>query len=96
MTSSFEATGKSVAEATRVAMRELGISRDEAEITVVEKGKRGFLGLFAGSPAKVRVAHRVSTRAKAEEIVSSMLRLMRFSSQLHITEEKSTIIIDSL
>lgn len=94
MASSFEATGKSVAEATRVAMRELGISRDEAEVTVVDKGKRGFLGLFAGSPARVRVAHRMSTRAKAEEIVSSMLKLMSFSSQLHIMEEKNTFIID--
>ncbi len=94
MTRSLEITGKSVAEATRNALRELGVSRDDAEITVITKGSRGFLGIFKGSPARVRATHRVSTRARAEEIVSSMLKLMRFSSQLHITEEKNTLIID--
>jgi spoIIIJ-associated protein len=94
MTRSCEATGKNIAEATRNALRELGIARDEADITVVARGRRGFLGLFQGAPAKVRVSHRVSVREDAERLVSDMLRLMRFSSQLHITEEKNTLVID--
>jgi len=94
MTRTCEATGKNIAEATRNALRELGVSRDAADITVIDKGRRGFLGIFKGAPARVRVFQRVSSRQRAEEIVSTTLRLMRFSSQLHITEEKNTLIID--
>jgi len=94
MTRSVEATGKDVAEATRKALRELGVSSEEAEIVVIERGSRGFLGLFSRTPARVRASYRISTRERAEEIVSHILRLMRVSSQLHVTEERHTLVID--
>lgn len=94
MTRSVEMKGKSVAEATAKAIRELGVSRDEAEVEIVKRGKRGFLGLFGTSPATVRVSHRLSTRDRAEEIVSSLLKHMGFSSQLHVTEEKNSLVFD--
>lgn len=94
MTQSVEMKGKSVAEATAKAIRELGVSRDEAEVEILQRGKRGFLGLFGSSPASVRVSHRLSTRDRAEDIVSTLLRLMSFSSQLHVSEEKNALVFD--
>jgi spoIIIJ-associated protein len=94
MTRSIEMTGASVAEATANALRKLGIPRDEAEVQVVNAGRRGFLGIVRGVPATVRVSHRLSTRDRAEEIVTSILRLMGFSSQLHVSEDKHHIVLD--
>ena len=89
-----EASGKNVAEATARALAKVGIASEQANIEVIERGRRGFLGLFGGAPARVAVSQRVSMRAEAEEIVAHMLRLMRLSCQLHVTEEKNTLIID--
>ena len=90
----IEAAGKDVAEATARALAKFGITRDEAEIEVITKGRKGFLGIFGGTSARVAVSQRVSARARAEELVADMLRLMRLSCQLHVTEEKNTLIID--
>lgn len=94
MTRTVEATGRDVTEATTRALAKLGIAKEEADIQVIEHGRKGFLGFLKGTPAKVAASRRVSARESAEEIVSDMLRLMRLSCQLHVTEEKNTLIID--
>ena len=81
-------------EATARALAKFGIASEQANIEVIERGRKSFLGLFGGAPARVAVSQRVSVRARAEEIVADLLRLMRLSSQLHVTEERNTLIID--
>jgi len=51
---SLEVSGKTVEEATKKALEQLGVSREEVEVTVVKEGKRGVLGLGA-EEAKVIV-----------------------------------------
>jgi len=94
MTRTVEATGRNVTEATNRALAKLGITDAEADVRVLNKGSKGFLGLFGSSPARVAVSRRVSSRERAEEIVGDILRLMKLSCQLHVTEEKSNLIID--
>ena len=91
MNRTVEATGRDVAEATRKALRKLGVGRKDADVQILEEGRKGFLGIFGGAPAKVRAACDESTRDRAETILSTVLRLMTFSSQLHINEEKNSI-----
>lgn len=93
MNRTAEATGRNVAEATRKALRQLGVARKDASITVLEEGKRGFLGLIGGSPARVRVSCSGPTKDRAEAVLGTILRLMTFSSQLHTTEEKNTLFV---
>ena len=53
----IEATAKSVEEATRSALAQLGCAPEEATVEVLERGKSGFLGIGA-VPAKVRKRSR--------------------------------------
>ena len=94
MVRTCETTGKTVADATRNGLLELGISKDEAEVTIINRGGRRLFGLLPGAPARVRVSQRLSTHQRAEEIVSTLLRLMRFSAQLDVTEDKHAVIIN--
>lgn len=94
MTKTHEATGRDVAEATRIVLTKLGVTEDHAEISIIDRGRRGFLGIVPARPARVRATTAISARHRAEEIVGTLLRLMRFSTQLHITEEKNKLIID--
>ncbi len=94
MTRAVETTGKSVAEATIAGLRELGIGRDDAHIEIVSKGSRGFLGIFGGSPARVRISAQAAAEDRVEELVKDIMSRMGFSTQLHITEEKNALIVD--
>jgi hypothetical protein len=94
MTRTVETTGKSVAEATANALKQLGVSSDQAEISVISRGRRGLFGIFPGTPARVRATHRLATRDRAEGIVQDLLKLMRISCQLDVVERRHDLHIN--
>ena len=53
-----EKTGKTVEDAVQAALAELGVSRDQVDVEVLESSKSSILGLFGGRDAKVRVTVR--------------------------------------
>ncbi len=88
MTRTLEATGKTVAEATANALRQLGVSSDQAEISVINRGRRGLFGIFPGTPARVRASQRLATRDRAETLLKDLLRHMHISCQLDVVERR--------
>jgi spoIIIJ-associated protein len=50
----LEISAKTVEEATRLALEQLGVTRDDVEITVLKKGKSGVLGVGA-EDARIKV-----------------------------------------
>lgn len=50
-----EASGRTVDEAVRDALRQLDAGRDDVEIEVVEEGSKGLFGLLGSRRARVRV-----------------------------------------
>ena len=61
----IERSGASVEEAIDNALRELGVSEQEARISIVQEPRSGFLGI-ATQPAVVRVAVQAPAAAAAE------------------------------
>lgn len=51
---SWEYTGRTVEEATQIALEELGLERDDINVEVLEESQKGFLGL-GGKGARIRV-----------------------------------------
>jgi spoIIIJ-associated protein len=51
---SWEYTGRTVEEATQIALEELGLERDDIFVEVLEESQKGFLGL-GGKGARIRV-----------------------------------------
>jgi spoIIIJ-associated protein len=62
----IEKTGKSVEEALDAALEEMGLTRDQVDVEILEEPKAGFLGI-AAHPAKVRVAHKGAT---SEQVIT--------------------------
>ena len=54
MKENMELSANSVEEATKQALDQLGVTRDEVKVTILSEGKRSILGL-GGEPARVRV-----------------------------------------
>jgi spoIIIJ-associated protein len=62
----LEVSGKTVDEATKVALEQLGVSEDEVEVTVLKKGRSGVLGMGA-EEARIKVRLLPVTGAKGEK-----------------------------
>ncbi len=68
-------TGRTVEEAIELALKELDVDRDEAEVEILSRGKAGVLGIGA-EPARVRVtkiSQGPSAAALAVETVGRIL-----------------------
>ena len=59
ITKFIDVTGKTEDEAVASALAQLGRDRDDVSVEILERAKKGFLGIGA-SPAKVRVTYEVA------------------------------------
>lgn len=50
-----EFSGKNVEEAIEKGLKELGLSRDDVEVKILDEGKAGLFGLMGASPAKIKL-----------------------------------------
>lgn len=64
----LEVSAKTVEEAIQKALEQLGVTREEVEVTVVKEGKHGILGLRA-EEAKVKVRPLATVPEKMDETV---------------------------
>lgn len=64
--------GKNLDDAINEGLAELGLSKDEAEIEIIDEGSKGFLGLGA-KEACVRIYGKISVENKAVKFLSSMV-----------------------
>jgi len=68
--------GKSVEDAIKKGLERLAITRDEADIEILEEGSRGVLNLIGGKNAKVVVRRKddsSAVSAKVKELLSNVL-----------------------
>ena len=72
----IQKTGKTVDEAVALALGELGITKDEAEIEVIEEGSRGFLGMFGVKDAVVKVKKKFDPERTAKNFLKEMFIAM--------------------
>lgn len=68
----IEKTAKSVDEAISAAIDELGLTRDEVDIEILEEPSKGFLGL-GSKDAKVRVTEKSTIEDKAVKFLDMMV-----------------------
>jgi spoIIIJ-associated protein len=88
MVESIEISAKTVDGATERALEQLGLTREQVEITVINKGRSGIWGLGA-EEARIRVMPLVDTGGEvasaAREVVEKLLTLIKVSAQVQPT-----------
>jgi len=91
----FEISARTVEEATMVALAQLGVTREEVDITVLKKGKSGLLGVGA-EDARIKVMllddederqpGAMSDAADtARQVLSDILHAMGISATVDVT-----------
>ena len=92
MLSSIEVTGKTEDEAIEAALVQLGLSRDDVSVEIVEQAKSGFLGL-KNTPAVVRVffEEKVDYVARIESFLEGLFERMGVESGIDVSEDEGLI-----
>jgi spoIIIJ-associated protein len=52
----IEVEGRTVQEAIKKGLKDLGLSQSDVKIKVLNEGKSGLFGLMGASPAKVKIS----------------------------------------
>ncbi|UCC90733.1 MAG: Jag N-terminal domain-containing protein, partial [Dehalococcoidia bacterium] len=71
----LEISAKSVEEAIHQALEQLGVSREEVNVTVLKEGKRGIFGRGAEEP-KIRVEPMAKKESDITEVAKSVLETL--------------------
>jgi spoIIIJ-associated protein len=86
---SIKVEAKNVEKAVEKALTELGITREEAEINIIDKGSKGLLGLIGTKNAVVEVKEIFDPVKKGKEFLETLLNKARINVGVEIMEEKS-------
>ncbi len=79
--------GKTVEDAIKNGLRELGVEAEQATYEVLENAKKGFLG-FGETPAKVKVVCEVGAENKAVDFVTTLVTNLGIDATVK-TEKKN-------
>lgn len=87
-------TGKTVEEAISAAIAELNTTREDVDITVVEEGSRGFLGVFGAKDAVVLVKKKFSPEKQAELFLREVFLAMGLIVKVETKLKEKQLLID--
>lgn len=88
-----EVSGKTIEEALRLALIQLGANEDQVTYKVLEEGSKGFLGIGA-KEYKILVEKVNHPSSVAEDFVKEVLENMGVKFTLDVTEVEDEIRID--
>ena len=78
--------GKNLDDAINEGLKELGLSRDEAEIEIIDEGSKGFLGI-GGKEACVRIYGKMTIENRAVKFLSSMVSRICDDVEYDVTKD---------
>ena len=84
-------TGKTVDAAIEEGLTVLGITREEAEIVVLEEAKKK---LFGATKAKVQIKKKVSDAKRAADFIDGLLEILKISAVSEVVTDGENIKID--
>ena len=97
MTKMIEVSGKTEEEAIAAGLEQLGKTRDEVSVEVVERSKKGVLGI-GRTDAVVRLSYEVADtqRDRVERYLRGLLDCMGIEADIEITERATGSIVANL
>ncbi|MGN0807816.1 MAG: RNA-binding cell elongation regulator Jag/EloR [Candidatus Coproplasma sp.] len=84
-------TGKTVEDAVNAALAELNITREQAEITVIEEGKKKLIGSIK---AQVKVVKKLSDGERALEFVEGLIEIIGANAVCELTSDSDKVQIN--
>ncbi|HHU63466.1 MAG TPA: protein jag [Clostridiales bacterium] len=90
----IEKYGKTEQEAIESALKELGATRDEVEIEILEESSRGLFGLIGGKQARVKVTKKYNYGEEAKNFITKIFDKMNVQVDIEVEEDDDNVRID--
>ena len=90
----IEVSAKTVEDALTDASVQLGITSDQLEYEIVEKGSNGFLGLIGSKNATIRVKVKSSVEDEVREFLISVFNAMNMQVEIEINKNEDERFLD--
>lgn len=90
----IEVSAKTVEDALTDASVQLGITSDQLEYEIVEKGSNGFLGLIGSKNATIRVKVKYSVEDEVKEFLTSVFNAMKMQVEIEINKNEDERFLD--
>ncbi|MCI6858120.1 MAG: protein jag [Eubacterium sp.] len=89
-----EYKAKTVEDAITAATLDLGMSSDQLDWDVIDEGSRGFLGIFNGKPAVIRVTLKKSLLERTQEFCEELFSAMKVETKVDIDFKEEDNVMD--
>lgn len=91
----IEVSAKTYDEAVTEALIQLGVTSDQVEIEVIDKGSSGFLGIGA-KPVKIQVKKKLTADGYLKKFLSDIFDAMKMNVEIviEVNEENHSIQVD--
>ena len=92
MIKSIEVSGRTEDEAIESALEQLGLTRDDVSVEIIERAKSGFLGL-KNTPAIIKVVYEAKEdrTERVENFLSGLIERMGVEADMQVSEGSGTI-----
>ncbi len=90
---SLEKSAKTLEQAVALCVEELGVSREDIDIEVIDEGSRGFLGI-GGRDAIVRAVAPVNIEKIATNFIDGIVKPMGLEVEYNVKVEDDTLTVD--
>lgn len=87
----IEKTSKSVDEAVKLALDELGAELGDVEVEVVDEGSKGLFGILGGKEAKVIVTLKQTSKTSAKDFLDNLFFAMGMKVDIETEEGDGTL-----
>src|SRR5690625_7026648 len=84
----INASGQTVDEAIQSALEQLDTTKDQVDVTIIDDGKKGILGVFGSKPAIVKVVRVKNQVEEAETYLREIINQMNIEIDLTVTENE--------
>jgi len=88
------ASGQTVEEAISSALEQLQTTREKVEVTVIDEGKRGILGLFGSKLAVVNVSIKQDPIEETEQFIKDVAESMNVPISIKTTVEDKNVLYE--
>lgn len=89
-----EKTGKTVDEAIRFALLELGVTRESVDIEIMDEPSKGIFGIIGSRPAKVKVIYREGPAQRALDILNNIFGCMDLQVEMEAKERDHELLVN--
>lgn len=91
---SAETKGRTVEEAVAAALQELGISREQAEIEVLDEPAKGLFGLIGSRDARVRVTAHERKEDAARRLIQDIAAAIGMDVTITSRQDEDYLFVD--